>query len=158
MELWDALKGRCQSQFKLIIIIDLNKRLQDAKCGEDNDIRVKRKIDQILNATTVIRKDTSSPNAQAGPKEAVRKVRKVNVQRPPRNNDCNNNNRNRYSNRYTHNRNRNVNQNIDNANSANADIEAWGAIEEIEETQATIEEIDKTEHPDIQQIVYSAGY
>ena len=77
-------------------------------------------------------------------------------QRPPRrsdNNDRRNNNRNR------NNRNRDNNQGSDNANSANMDIEAWSAIEEIEEIQAAIEEIDNefTDQLNYEQIAYSVG-
>jgi len=105
-------------------------------------------------------------------------------QRPPRRSDNNNrnNNRNSNNNRNRNNRNRDNNHSNDNASSANADIEAWAAIEEtdniddeytvideidddytdieaIDKIQAAIEEIDNsyTDQPVYEQIAYSVG-
>jgi len=214
MELWDALKGLCQSRFKLIII-DLNKRVQNAKCGEDDDIRAHiNKLDDmreqlsamgkviddqeyasillgslptsyaptisLINTMAVMTGLDITPDRVArlatnefdqrmiaagkfnnGPDEAFatedQKKDRSNFecynchkkghvkskccakgggkegQRPPRNN-------NRMSKSNRNNRKSNVNQNNDNANSANADTEAWAAIEEIEETEAAVED------------------
>jgi len=55
MEVWDTIKGLYQSRSK---IIDLNKRLQNAKCGEDDDIRAHiNKLDDMREWLSAMGKD-----------------------------------------------------------------------------------------------------